>query len=564
MKSVHSSYKTIKLLALIIILSIRLFPQSHIVYQGTDEIIFNPERGFSAYRSNPITLSFINTLKASNISLIQRIYTIPQYNNIPLPQTFLNTVQADLNTARLGGVKVIPRFSYTNNQNGADAALDTILLHISQLAPILQENADVIAYVEAGFIGAWGEWYYSSHLLNNTNSRRTVLYALLDALPLKRDVVVRTPDYKRKIFQIVDPLDFNTAFNGSKQSRTGAHNDCFLASATDYGTYLDNDIEGDKNYLNQDNRFVPQGGETCCDCGYADCTNALINLERLHWSVLNKDYNLSVLNRWVSEGCMDEVKQRLGYRFELIEATISDSIKPLGIFDLEMKIANRGFASPYNQRNLEIILMNNLSKEKFRLITDEDPRLWLSGDTTQISVTGGIPADMNEGEYTAYLFLADPESQLHDNPDYAIRLANTGLWEDSTGYNSLNHNVKISNSAEGENYNGNNFFGLYNGTTDVRPEMQSNPENYSIGIYPNPFNGFTTIVFNMNPREIINVRIYDIMGRIVKNFKDDEYFNNRIVWNTTTQSSDNLSSGIYFFTIRTRENLYSKKIMLLK
>ena len=142
-----------------------------------------------------------------NVTVIQRIYTIPQYNDIPLPESFLTTVQTDLSTARLGGVKVVPRFSYTNNQNGEDAALDTILLHINQLAPILQENYDVITYVEAGFIGAWGEWYYSSHNLNNTTSRRAVTYALLDALPLQRNVVVRTPDYKRKIFQITTPLD---------------------------------------------------------------------------------------------------------------------------------------------------------------------------------------------------------------------------------------------------------------------------------------------------------------------------------------------------------------------
>jgi len=78
------------------------------------------------------------------------------------------------------------RFSYTNNQIGADAALDTILLHISKLKPILQKNYVVIIYVEGGFVGAWGEWYYSSHHLYNTNDRRTVVFALLDALPQKR------------------------------------------------------------------------------------------------------------------------------------------------------------------------------------------------------------------------------------------------------------------------------------------------------------------------------------------------------------------------------------------
>ena len=553
-----------KTLLLLIAFTFQLLPQSTITYPGTDEIFSNPERGFSAYRSNPITISFINTLKPLNVTVIQRIYTIPQYNDIPLPESFLNTVQTDLNTARLGGVKVVPRFSYTNNQNGEDAALDTILLHINQLAPILQENYDVITYVEAGFIGAWGEWYYSSHNLNNTNSRRTVTYALLDALPLKRNVVVRTPDYKRKIFQINTPLDSLEAFSGTRRSRVGAHNDCFLADATDYGTYVYNDIEGDKNYLNQDNRYVPQGGETCCDCGYAGCSNSLVDLARMRYSILNKDYHPSVLSRWVTEGCMDEVKRRLGYRFELLEATISDSIKPSGIFNLNFQITNKGFASPFNPRNFEIILRDNSNNHKYRLVTDVDPRFWMAGDTMLVNVTGGIPANMSEGNYSAYLFLADPEYRLHDNPDYAIRLANSNVWEDSTGYNSLNHSIIISNNAGGEVYTGSDYFELYSGVSDVESENPIKPEDYKVDVYPNPFNGTTTIVFNINPDEIIEAQIFDGIGRLVRTFNPGDYSSNKIFWNATDKNSKSVSSGLYLFTLRTKEKLFTKKMLLLK
>jgi hypothetical protein len=553
-----------KTLIILINFSFQLLAQSTITYQRTDEIFSNPERGFSAYRSNPITQSFINTLKPLNVTVIQRIYTIPQYNDIPLPESFLNIVRSDFNAARLGGVKVVPRFSYTNNQNGEDAALDTILLHINQLAPILQENYDVIVYVEAGFIGAWGEWYYSSHNLNNTTSRRTVTYALLDALPTQRNVVVRTPDYKRKIFQISTPLDSLEAFSGTKRSRVGAHNDCFLADATDYGTYLYNDIEGDKNYLNADNRYVPQGGETCCDCGYAGCSNALTDLARIRYSVLNKDYNTSVLNRWITEGCMDEVKRRLGYRFELLQATISDSIRPGGIFNLTFQIVNKGFASPFNPRNLEIILRNNNNNQKYRLVTDVDPRFWMAGDTVFVNVTGGIPQNISEGEYSTYLFLADPEFRLHDIPSYAIRLANLNVWEDSTGYNSLNYNIKITNNADGDFYTGSSYFELYSGLSEVESEKPIKPENYKVDIYPNPFNGSTTIVFNINPQEIIEAQVFDALGRLVKTFKSSEYSNQKIYWNTGDINSKSLSSGLYFLTIRTKENLFTRKMLLLK
>lgn len=447
---------------LAIIFSIINAQQTTVInYQQSNEIFRNPERGFSADSYNPLNQSFINSVKAQHISVIHRIYTIPQYRNVELSQSFLSVVENDLNAAREGGVKLVMRFSYTDNIDGQDAALDTILIHINQLQPILQANYDVIAYLEAGFIGAWGEWYYSTHNLNNTADRRTVLFAFLDALPLERCVVIRTPDYKRKIFQDNQPLTMTEAFSGSKKARTGAHNDCFLASATDYGTYLDNDIEGDKNYLNLDNRFVPQGGETCNPSSYSGCSNALTDLNRMHWSVLNRDYHPDVLQGWIDNGCMDEIKRRLGYRFSLLQSENIDSVKPGGIFPLNFVVENSGFANLYNPRGCEVILRNVSTKAKYRLVTAVDPRFWFSGDTTSVNITGGIKTGMPEGEYEVMLFLPDTVKALHDRKDYAIRLANENVWEDSTGYNKLLHNIIINSNVNGSDYTGTDFFELF-------------------------------------------------------------------------------------------------------
>ena len=435
-----------------------------IKYDSTDAIIFNPERGFCTQVSNPITLSLISSLKTQHISVIQRIYTIPQFRDKPLDDNFLNSVEQDFNTARKGGVKLVVRFSYTNDINGEDAPLDIILNHISQLKPLLQKHYDVIAYMEAGFIGAWGEWYYSTNHLNNTQDRRTVLFALLDALPVQRCVVVRTPDYKRKIFNDPDPLTPEEAFSGTKKARTGAHNDCFLASATDYGTYLSDNIQGDKDYLHQDNQFVPQGGETCNPSAYSGCSNALKDLAYMHWSVLNKDYHPDVLQGWENSGCMPEIKRRLGYRFRLLQATISDSSKPGGPVDLTCSIVNDGFASPYNPRDLEIILREVQTHKKYRVLTDQDPRRWFSGDTIHFTVKAGLPSDLPEGEYEILLHLADPVPALHDRADYAIRLANRDVWEDSTGYNNLLHRIRVESNVNVEDYTGDLLFEPFTAT----------------------------------------------------------------------------------------------------
>ncbi|MCF6269952.1 MAG: DUF4832 domain-containing protein [Melioribacteraceae bacterium] len=453
--------KVFKIVIIISLLfSVTFYSQntSAINYTISDEIISNPERGFYAYRSDPITNWFMNSNKANQVSVIQRIYTIPEFIDKPLSDNFLNILRNDLNMAREGGMKLVLRFSYTNSQTGADAPLDIILNHISQIEPILKENYDVITYVEAGFIGAWGEWYYSSNGLNNTANRKAVLFALLDALPTERAVVVRTPSYKRDIFENNLPLTLEEAYTGSHRSRTGAHNDCFLASATDFGTYLASDIEGDKNFLNLDNRFVPQGGETCSPSSYTGCDNSLIDLERMHWSVLNKDYHTTVIDGWETGLCLDDIKRLLGYRFILIDGEFTNSIKPGGTINIKLTLFNDGFASLYNPRNLEFVLRNTLTDVRYRLVSNIDPRKWMSGETTLIELSAGILPSMENGNYELLLHLADPTETLHNRAEYSIRLANENMWEEATGFNSLLHTVEINRDASGDNYNGEDYF----------------------------------------------------------------------------------------------------------
>jgi hypothetical protein len=452
-----------------------------------------------------------------------------------------------MNTARQGGMKVVLRFSYTNNIDGADAALDTIFKHIEQLGPIWQENYDVITYIEAGFIGAWGEWYYSSHGLNNTTARRKVLFKILSVLPQQRMAVIRTPGYKRNIFNNTQPLTADSAFTESYRARTGAHNDCFLADAWDMGTY--ENIEADKNYLNQDNRYVPQGGETCQVSSYSDCAHALADLARMHWSVLNKDYNTAVLNSWINSGCMPEIKRRLGYRFSLLQAILPDSVKPSGAFSLKFDLTNEGFASVYNPRNLEILLRNVQSAETYYVITSEDPRFWLSGDTVQVQVYAGIPANMPEGKYEVLLRLADPCTTLYSRPEYSIRLANKNVWEDSTGYNSLLSQVVISNLVSGDTYTGDNYFQpLNNHPSAVIGKQEIFPGNFElVGNYPNPFNSATTIEFLLKQTANVRLNIITLDGRVIHRLVDRKVQSgkHKVIWRPEIR----IASGIYFYRL---------------
>lgn len=537
--------------------------QSTIYYEKSDELFCNPERGFVTQRSSSLNATLIKNLRLNNITVVQKLYKIPsQYRLDSLSQDYLDAIENDFSETRKGGGKLVVRFSYTDKIDGQDAPLDVILTHINQLKPLFEKYADIIAYLEAGFIGAWGEWYYSTNGLNNTSDRRAVLFALLDALPQKRAVAVRTPDYKRKIFQDITPISEEEAFSGTKKARTGAHNDCFLASETDYGTYVSNDIEGDKDYLNQDNRYVPQGGETCSPSAYSDCFHAMQDLPRMHWSILNRDYNQTVLNSWETDGCMEEVKRRLGYRFQLQKAVLRDSIAPGGTFNLQFELYNEGFASPYNPRNLEIVLRDTSTKETWRIVTDEDPRYWMSGDTVSVDITAGINFDLPQGKYEVFMHLADPEEQLHDRSEYAIRLANVDVWEDSTGFNKLNHIITIDIDAASDPYNGDLYFEKDKNSTGLQGSVYKNPGQFRlIKNYPNPFNGSTQIEFSLDKPHSIHFSIYNLSGEKLVDLDKGAFptGQNRINW-----TPENLSSGLYFYSIETGKEYMMGRALYIK
>ena len=433
-------------------------------YISTSDNFNNPDRGFyvSAYTTNqnsPLTLSYLQGIKARNMTMIRRIYLIPAYRNSILPDSFLNFVRKDFETARQGGVRLIVRFAYNWEWGGYDASSSRIAAHLDQLKPVLTDNKEAIAFIEAGFMGYWGEWHHSTNNLENGIEKKKLLYKLLSVLPSDRTVALRYVRDKKGIFGST-PLAPEQAFNGSYQARTGAHNDCFVASNSDMNTYDWNNPtirEQERSYLNLDNRYVVQGGETCATSEFDDCPNTLKELARMRWSTINSEYEENVLKGWQNQGCMNEIQQRLGYRFRLMSSATSKSVKPGGTFEMSFKVANDGWASPYNPHLLEVVLRNSQTGQEYYLPVQEDVRKWMPGETREVNISAGIASTVPTGQYQIFLNLPDPSSKLYFRPEYSIRLGNKDVWEQTKGYNSLQQSVSIS-SVGGSNYAGSQFF----------------------------------------------------------------------------------------------------------
>lgn len=435
-------------------------------YTSTEEIFSNPDRGFyiSAETNNgdsPLNINYLQSMKAKKIIQIRRIYIISAYRNSALTKSFIDFVGKDFETARKAGVRLIVRFAYNWEWEGDDATSERIVSHLDQLKSVLTDNKDAISFLEAGFIGSWGEWHHSSNNLENSEDRKKILLKILSVFPSDRMVALRYLRDKIEIFNISNPLTPERAFNGSYEARTGNHNDCFVASDSDMNSYDWDDPtirEKEKSYLNLDNRYVPQGGETCQPSEYDDCPNVLKELARMRWSTINTEFEENVLKGWKDQGCMNEIERRLGYRFRLISSATPKSVKPDGTFAMSFKVVNDGWASPYNERRLEVVLRNSQTKKEYFLKVNEDMRKWMPSETKEVKISAGIPSSIPTGQYQIFLNLADPSSRLYSRPEYHVRLANQDVWEPSTGYNSLQQSVSVDTNVEGGSYSGSQVF----------------------------------------------------------------------------------------------------------
>jgi len=417
-----------------------------ITYQEDAANFPNPERGYYITSVSPNTLQ---AARKEGMTLVRKYYRIDaHWDKDVLPQSVPDGVNNDAAILRKEGAKLIPRFAY--NFGGANnPPLERILKHIEQLTPVLQTNSDVIAFIEAGFIGMCGEWHFSrskdTNNVDNTEGRKAVLFKLLDAVP-DRMVALRYNYHKRDIFG-EGPLGPDSAFNESKAARTGGHNDCFCFDAGDRGSYQGaQPVEWQKTYLSQDNRYVVQGGESCGPAStFTECEKAMADLKRMRWDTINSDFHKGVIKQWNSGGCNDTIAKNLGYRLVMNSAQLPDAVKSGSQFSGTINLMNVGWGKIYNPRDCELVFRNTETKKEFIVKLTNDPRRWcLTDSPVAVEVSAPIPAATPAGTYAVYLNLPDPAGSIRNRPEYSIRLANKDVWEDATGYNSLLHKVTIS------------------------------------------------------------------------------------------------------------------------
>lgn len=87
-----------------------------------------------------------------------------------------------------------------------------------------------------------------------------------------------------------------------------------------------------------------------------------------------------------------------------------------------------------------------------------------------------------------------------------------------------------------------------------------------IGNYPNPFNPDTKIRYSLNDSQQVDIKIYDIKGRLIRNLvsqKQNAGYHT-IKWNGKDDKGITVASGIYLVRLSTYETNESHRILLLK
>jgi spore coat protein H len=92
------------------------------------------------------------------------------------------------------------------------------------------------------------------------------------------------------------------------------------------------------------------------------------------------------------------------------------------------------------------------------------------------------------------------------------------------------------------------------------------PQKFNLSVFPNPFNPSTTIQYTLPAMSAIDLKIYDILGREVWSYYEEEKpaGTYKILWSGKNNFGNSVSSGIYILNLSADKLTKSYKLLLIK
>ncbi len=143
---------------------------------------------------------------------------------------------------------------------------------------------------------------------------------------------------------------------------------------------------------------------------------------------------------------------------------------------------------------------------------------------------------------------------------------------DYVGAGNENVQFRFNLVADGDNNVGDgvyldDIYILADGVNAIDSQEESVPTEYSLmQNYPNPFNPVTTVAYELPKAGQVSIEIYSILGERIATLVDREHQAGRykVVWNALNDNGVKVSSGVYFYKIKTESFVNVKKMILIK
>ena len=84
--------------------------------------------------------------------------------------------------------------------------------------------------------------------------------------------------------------------------------------------------------------------------------------------------------------------------------------------------------------------------------------------------------------------------------------------------------------------------------------------------YPNPFNPFTTIRYELPEDAVVNVTIFNTSGKVINNLlaSKQSFGIKSVQWNATNNLGQEISAGVYLYRIEFGNFSETKKMIFIK
>ena len=447
-------------------------------YRETITDTVNPERGMYRHNEYFFTGGSVNKTSVTcedDMTLALTIFYLQDFIAADhISDAAKTNIRTILGNVRSAGKKAIVRFAYNNEHHNAlkeeinprePIDLAQIKNHIDDLASIFDDYKDIIYVFQAGFLGTYGEWYYTTtsgtplfpmsinveaNAVTNYSNRAAVIDKLLAKVPSGIQIALRTPAYKCYYLHpdCVDGVGSWDAISAwtpaDANHRLSFHNDAFLSGEYDMGTFRTSATTVDRTMWQSQGAWLAIGGETGfvhaedVDPTYTALEPALQAMKDYRYSYLNDAHsNNEIVKYWVANDIYPIIRKRMGYRLVLNSAKVTGANWNSGTsLNFKLKIANTGSANVIYERPCKLVLIHDGTPTVLKDMASVYDIRGIQPDgsyTYDFDVT--LPQTVYTGDKLA-IWMPDKTAGLQGTAAYSIRLSNYDVEWDN-GYNVI-------------------------------------------------------------------------------------------------------------------------------